>query len=87
MSVGAFIACLAFCLISPLSKRFKESDLLIWGGFFFMAIGRISFIPYRGDLPKLAVEREFVMENGTIGFYNEDDPMVLGIHVNFSNSS
>jgi ceroid-lipofuscinosis MFS transporter 7 len=82
MSVGAFIACLAFCLISPLTKRFKESNLLIWGGFFLMVIGRLVFIPYRGELPKLALDREYKMENGSIAFYHEDDPMVLGCPVN-----
>jgi ceroid-lipofuscinosis MFS transporter 7 len=43
-----------------------------------MVLGRFIFIPYRGDIPKLAVDREFVMENGTMGLYDEDDPMVLG---------
>lgn len=81
MSVGAFIACVAFLLIAPLSKRYKESSLLIWGGFFFMVIGRLVFIPYRGELPKLAVDREYMTENGTIGLYHEDDPLVLGCPV------
>jgi MFS transporter, ceroid-lipofuscinosis neuronal protein 7 len=78
MSVGALIACAAFLLISPLSKRYKENNLLIWGGFFFMVIGRLVFIPYRGELPKLAVDREYRMENGTVGMYDENDPLVLG---------
>lgn len=43
-----------------------------------MVLGRFIFIPYRGDIPRLAADREFVMENGTMGLYAEDDPMVLG---------
>lgn len=82
MSVGAFIACMAFMLISPLSRRIKESNLLIWGGFFLMVIGRLVFVPYRGEIPKLAVDREYVFENGSLGLYDEDDPMVLGCPVN-----
>lgn len=78
MSVGAFIACIGFCLISPLSKRFKESNVLIWGGFFTMIVGRLVFMPYRDEYPKLALEREFMMENGTMGLYADDDPAILG---------
>lgn len=78
LSIGAFVACAAFLLIPPLCRRYSESNLLIWGGFFIMVLGRFIFIPYRGDIPKLAVDREYVMENGTMGLYDEDDPMVLG---------
>lgn len=81
MSVGAFIACIAFALISPLSNRFKESNVLIWGGFFTMVIGRLIFIPYRDEYPKLAAEREYMMENGTLAFYADDDPHILGCPV------
>lgn len=81
MSVGAFIACIAFSLISTLSKRYKESNVLIWGGFFMMVVGRLIFIPYRDEYPRLAAEREFVMENGTIGFYGDGDEQILGCPV------
>lgn len=81
MSVGAFIACIAFCLIAPLSKRYKESNVLIWGGFFLMVVGRLIFMPYRDEYPRLASEREYVMENGTIGFYGDDDEHILGCPV------
>lgn len=81
MSGGAFIACIAFCLISPLSKRYKESNVLIWGGFFTMVIGRLIFMPYRGEFPRLASEREYVMENGTLGLYADDDENILGCPV------
>lgn len=81
MSVGAFIACIAFSLISPLSKRFKESNVLIWGGFFMMVVGRLIFIPYRDEYPRLAAEREYVMDNGTVGMYGDDDEKILGCPV------
>lgn len=81
MSVGAFIACIAFGLISSLSKRFKESNVLIWGGFFTMVVGRLIFMPYRDEYPKIAADREFMMENGTIGLYADDDPHILGCPV------
>lgn len=78
MSVGAGIACLGFCLIAPLSKRYKEINVLIWGGFFLMVIGRLIYIPYRDEYPKLAANREYVTGNGTIAFYEDDDPAILG---------
>lgn len=81
MSGGAFIACIAFGLISCLSKRFKESNVLIWGGFFTMVVGRLIFMPYRDEYAKLASDREFVMENGTTGFYGDDDVHILGCPV------
>ncbi|CRL08149.1 CLUMA_CG020833, isoform A [Clunio marinus] len=81
MSVGAFIACIAFCLIAPLSQRYKESNVLIWGGFFTMVIGRLIFMPYRDEYPRLALDREYMMENGTIGFYSDDDEHILGCPV------
>lgn len=81
MSVGAFIACCAFSLIGTLCERFKESNVLIWGGFFLMVIGRLVVMPYRNEYPKLAHERKFMDQNGTIGYYDDDDPMVLGCPV------
>lgn len=81
MSVGAFIACIAFCLISPLSKRYKESNVVIWGGFFLMVVGRLIFMPYRGEIPKLALDRDYMMENGTMGSYPDDDYNILGCPV------
>lgn len=81
MSVGAFIACIAFCLISPLSKRYKESNVVIWGGFFLMVVGRLIFMPYRGEIPKLASDREYMLENGSIASYPDDDWHILGCPV------
>ena len=40
-----------YCLINyaiPLCKQFKESSLLIWGGFAPMVLGRLLYIPW-GD--------------------------------------
>lgn len=81
MSVGAFIACAAFSLIDPLCRRFKESNVLIWGGFFLMVVGRVIVMPYRDEYPKLASEREYLTENGTIAYYDDDNPLVLGCPV------
>lgn len=81
MSVGAFIACGAFSLIGPLCQRFKESNVLIWGGFFTMVIGRLVIMPYRNEFPKLAIEREYMTENGTIAYHEDDSPLVLGCPV------
>lgn len=53
MSVGAVVACATFLLIGPLCDRYKENNVLIWGGFFLMVIGRISCIPYGDELPKI----------------------------------
>lgn len=78
MTVGGVIACVTFLLISPLCKRFKESHVLIVGGFFLMVLGRLSHIPYGNVMPKLAVDRKFMFSNDTIGTYDEDDSRVLG---------
>jgi len=82
MSVGAFIACAAFCLIAPLSKRYKENNVLIWGGFFMMVVGRVIFFPYRNEYPKLALDREYVNENGTLSYFDDDSPEIIGCPVN-----
>ncbi|KAK9693120.1 Major Facilitator Superfamily [Popillia japonica] len=50
MSVGAVIACVCFGAINPLSKRFPEVKVMIWGGFLFMVLGRGVYIPW-GDGP------------------------------------
>ncbi|XP_011496059.1 PREDICTED: major facilitator superfamily domain-containing protein 8 [Ceratosolen solmsi marchali] len=54
MSVGAVVACITFVLIGPLCKRFDERRVAIWGGFFFMVIGRVICIPWGSDLPLIA---------------------------------
>lgn len=81
MTVGGLIACGAFVLIGPLCKRYRESNVLIWFGFLLMFIGRVVYMPYRGDHPKLAIDREYITENNTIGYYDDDDPAVLGCPV------
>ncbi|CAG9822815.1 unnamed protein product [Phaedon cochleariae] len=52
MSVGAILAIVTFASIAPLSRRFPEVKIMIWGGFFFMVLGRILFIPFYGNPPK-----------------------------------
>ncbi|XP_036140789.1 major facilitator superfamily domain-containing protein 8 isoform X2 [Monomorium pharaonis] len=54
MSVGAVIACVTFTMIGPLCKKFEERKVMLWGGFFFMVIGRVLCIPWGPDPPKLA---------------------------------
>lgn len=78
MTVGGIIACATFTAISPLCKRFKENDVLIYGGFLVMVLGRIAHIPYGNKYPRLALNREYFLPDGTMAFYDDDDPMVLG---------
>ncbi|XP_008210269.1 major facilitator superfamily domain-containing protein 8 [Nasonia vitripennis] len=54
MSVGAVVACVTFVLIGPLCKRFQERRVMLWGGFFFMVIGRVISIPMGTDPPLIA---------------------------------
>lgn len=81
MTVGGAIACATFLVIAPLCKRFKESHVLIVGGFFLMVLGRLVHIPYGNVMLKLAVDRKFSFPNGTYGTFDEDDPKVLGCPV------
>lgn len=78
MTVGGFIACVTFLLISPLCKKFREGQVLIIGGFLLMVLGRLAHIPYGNIAPKLAIEREFTFPNLTTIILGEDDPRVLG---------
>jgi hypothetical protein len=79
VGIGAFVSCVIFCLLPRVSKIFKEIDILIWGGFFLAVIGKIIYIPYRNDPPKLAISKEYFI-NSTQHFYEDDDPLVLGEH-------
>ncbi|XP_055596935.1 major facilitator superfamily domain-containing protein 8-like [Uranotaenia lowii] len=54
MAVGAIIASVTFVLIGPLCKRFPEHNVLLWGGFFLMVLGRAVYIPMDSNPPKLA---------------------------------
>ncbi|XP_055379060.1 major facilitator superfamily domain-containing protein 8 isoform X1 [Condylostylus longicornis] len=77
MSVGAILACITFVGIGPLCKIFAEENVLIWGGFSLMVIGRFVCIPW-GDAPaKLAKTiDEIIAKNATIDF--ENDVQYLG---------
>lgn len=55
MSVGAVLACATFITIAPLCKRFEEQTVLLWGGFFLMAIGRVLYIPWGDGPPIMAI--------------------------------
>lgn len=58
MSVGAIIAIFTFLLINPLCKFFPEVKVMIWGGFFFMVLGRVLFIPWGPDSPPIYDDSE-----------------------------
>jgi hypothetical protein len=77
VGIGAFISCVIFCLLPRVSKVFKEIDILIWGGFFLAVIGKLVYIPYRLDPPKLGISREYFV-NDTLHHLEDDDPRVLG---------
>lgn len=49
MSVGALLAIITFAMINPLCKWFPETKVMIWGGFFFMVIGRAVYIPWGSE--------------------------------------
>ncbi|XP_030373416.1 major facilitator superfamily domain-containing protein 8 isoform X2 [Scaptodrosophila lebanonensis] len=72
MSVGAIVAFITFLLIVPLCKQFAERYVLIWGGFSLMVLGRVLYIPWGPDPPKVAPAF-----NETAGL-PESDPMYLG---------
>ncbi|KAL7029135.1 hypothetical protein ACKWTF_006113 [Chironomus riparius] len=78
MTAGGIIACGTFLMISPLCKKFKENDVLIYGGFFLMILGRFTHIPYGNETPKLAYPKEYGFENGTYVIFKDDDEAVLG---------
>lgn len=51
MSIGAASSCVCYVIIDPLCKKFGELNVLIWGGFFLMSVGRLFYIPISGDVP------------------------------------
>lgn len=55
MTVGGAIATVTFVLISPLCKYFDERNVLIFGGFFLMVIGRLVHIPWGSATPQMAL--------------------------------
>ncbi|KAK5650104.1 hypothetical protein RI129_001133 [Pyrocoelia pectoralis] len=53
MSVGAVIACAAFAAINPLCKKFTEAKVMLWGGFLFMVLGRVLYVPWGSTTPQM----------------------------------
>ncbi|CAH0552806.1 unnamed protein product [Brassicogethes aeneus] len=53
MSVGAVLSIFTFALIAPLTKKFNEVKVMIWGGFLFMVLGRLAYIPFMNDPPQV----------------------------------
>ncbi|XP_019868168.2 major facilitator superfamily domain-containing protein 8 [Aethina tumida] len=53
MCVGAVLAIATFASIAPLSKRYSEVTIMIWGGFLFMVLGRLTYIPFMNDPPQM----------------------------------
>jgi MFS transporter, ceroid-lipofuscinosis neuronal protein 7 len=72
MSCGALLSCVTFVLIGPLCKKFDEVKVLLWGGFFFMVLGRAVCIPWGDQPPKMAEVFNVTLENGTIFLENEE---------------
>lgn len=79
---GAFISCVIFGLLPIICKRVKEIDILIWGGLLMMALGKLIYIPFRTESLQLPQERNYTMPNGTMGYYEDDHPAILGCPVN-----
>lgn len=52
-AVAAVISCLAYCILGKLCKWFDERKVLIWGGFFLMALGRFAYIPWSSEPPQI----------------------------------
>ncbi|XP_059487395.1 major facilitator superfamily domain-containing protein 8-like [Neocloeon triangulifer] len=50
MTAGAVVALVTFTTLKPLTKRFDERSIMLYGGFFLMVVGRILHIPW-GDAP------------------------------------
>lgn len=67
MAVGAVVACVSFASIKPLTAKFEERKILLWGGFFLMALAAFSCIPIGSEPPKLAYPKEM---NGTLDRHN-----------------
>lgn len=57
MAVGGVIACVTFVLIGPLCRRFDEVQVLLWGGFFLMVVGRALHIPMGSEPPQMALNK------------------------------
>ncbi|XP_049298806.1 major facilitator superfamily domain-containing protein 8-like isoform X1 [Anopheles funestus] len=70
MAVGAILASAMFLMIDPLCKRIPEQQVLIWGGFFLMVLGRAVYIPMSDSPPKLALP-----ENETLTAMRMEDSM------------
>lgn len=71
LSVGAVIACGTFIVIGPLSKRFDESRVLIWGGFLLMVLGRALYIPWGKSIPVIA----HTMSSNVSVSHNASEPL------------
>lgn len=78
VGIGAIISCFIFCFLPRVAKRFKEIDILVWIGLMFGVVGKLALIPYGSESLKLAADREYMNENGTISFYEDDHPNLLG---------
>ncbi|XP_045467057.1 major facilitator superfamily domain-containing protein 8 [Harmonia axyridis] len=53
ISVGAVISIITSLAIPHLSKHFSEVKIMVWGGFFFMVLGRGIYIPFNNEPPPI----------------------------------
>lgn len=82
VGVGALVSCIIFCLLPRICRKFKEIDILIWGGLLMMCIGKFVYIPFRAETPQLALsDRNYTMANGTFAMYPDDHELMLGCPV------
>ncbi|EDW93740.1 major facilitator superfamily domain-containing protein 8 [Drosophila yakuba] len=72
MTTAAIVSLITFVLIEPMCKIIAERYVLIWGGFSLMFLGRVLFVPWGPDPPKLA--QPF---NASWNL-SESDPIFLG---------
>lgn len=72
MTTAAIVSLVTFVLIGPMCKLLAERYVLIWGGFSLMFLGRVLFVPWGPDPPKLA--QPF---NESLNL-TKDDPLFLG---------
>ncbi|SPP77519.1 major facilitator superfamily domain-containing protein 8 isoform X1 [Drosophila guanche] len=72
MTTAAIVSLVTFVMIEPLCKLVAERYVLIWGGFSLMVLGRVLFLPWGPDPPKLALTY-----NASLNL-SLDDPAYLG---------
>ncbi|CAB3367038.1 Hypothetical predicted protein [Cloeon dipterum] len=63
MAVGAIISVTVIALLKFVCKYISEANLVIYGGFLFMFIGRLAYIPWGDAPPQLQFSHEHNLTN------------------------